>query len=90
MKLVKITGPQGSGKTTALDELLEAAGAAGLRLHSTMADGALARSLQRAVTLDNITTVGIDECTPTQIAMLEVMCKDPAWPDVTIHVVVPA
>ena len=40
--------------------------------------------------LDNITTVGIDECTPTQIAMLEVMCKDPAWPDVTIHVVVPA
>jgi Ni2+-binding GTPase involved in maturation of urease and hydrogenase len=90
MKLLKITGPMGSGKTVQLNAVLDASGAGGIRLSAVMADGDLARRVQQAVVKDEFTTVCIDDCTETQVRMLEVMCKDPAWPDAEIHVVVQA
>lgn len=90
MNLVKIEGPSGSGKTTKLQAHLTAAGLLGVEVLCPLSRPALERSVHRAVEGTLITTLVMDDCSPSQIADLEALCRRSAWPGITVYAVVAA
>ncbi|MDH1237260.1 hypothetical protein [Stutzerimonas stutzeri] len=88
MKLEIIRGPAMSGKTTKLQEILRNAGDKGASIMAGVwSPGSLARSVERIASGSLVTTITIDDCSASQLKMLEKVCKASRWPGVTIYAV---